>query len=305
MRYLTVGLLLCVGAMGLFGAAFFAASSPSAEGVLAYVDEGSWTRADGTPLALPEGAEGVDPTKSSWSPDGSEIAFACNPDSRAPDVDGLGLCSATATDSTLWTTASAAVRFPTWSTDGDQLAYAALGDAGHGSIWVTRRHTPGEAETLCEDWCPLFRYYSLAWSPDAETVAAVAETPGTGGHPARVILFDVETHQFEFLNQELPGLQHGPTWSPDGSHLAFSSNAEGDFDLWSVEVASGEASRLTSEDGGALNPVWSPDGSEIVFVSRAEGGDTTLRAVDPSGGQSYEVAAAGTLRSPRFVVADR
>ena len=285
-------------------ASTFAGAGPQpalSQSTLAVVKDGSWQDESGAGLALPVGANGADATKTSWSPDGSEIAFACNVNSLAADDAGLGLCSATQDETTLWTIAAAPVRFPVWSTDGDQLAYAALGHEGHGSLWVTRRNEPGVAETLCEEWCPLFRYYSLAWSPDASTLAAVAETPGTGGHPARIILFDVATHNFEFLNQELPGLQHGPTWSPDGEQLAFSSNAEGDFDIWSVDLATREPRRLTEEDGGAVNPAWSPDGSEIVFLSRAHGGGTTVRSVGSQGGQSVEVIEAGELRTPRFV----
>ena len=254
-------------------------------------------------LDLPPGAAGVEATKSAWSPDATELAFACDYETLTADVDGLGLCSATADATVLWTVAAFPVRFPTWSSDGDQLAYAALGETGHGSLWVSRRDEPGTAETLCEDWCPLFRYYSLAWSPDATTLAAVAETPGTGGHPARIVLFDVATHEFEFLNQQLPGLQHGPTWSPAGDRLAFSSNAEGDFDLWSVDLATRTPVRLTAEDGGAVNPAWSPRGDEIVFLSRAEGGGTTVRSVAAAGGTSAEVIGAGELRTPRFVTA--
>ena len=289
------------GVTGLVVLALVLTLPSAAPPTLRYVDDGIWSSATaGEPASLID-FEQSDASKTSWSPDGTEIAYACDPEQHTPDVDGRGLCSASPDGTHLWTTAAAPVRFPTWSSDGDGLAYAALGIEGHGSLWVTDRDTPGEAETLCEDWCPLFRYYSIAWSPDGETVAAVAETPGTGGHPARIILFDVETHEFELLNTQMPGLQHGPTWSPDGEHLAFSSTAEGDFDVWRVDLESRTPTRLTHEAGGATNPTWAPDGSRIVFVSRTDGGGTELRSVAPTGGESSAEVSTGRPTTPLFV----
>jgi dipeptidyl aminopeptidase/acylaminoacyl peptidase len=67
-----------------------------------------------------------------------------------------------------------------------------------------------------------------------------------------------------------------PVFSPDGRHLAFVSNREQKANLWVIQVAGGEARRLTRFEAGAIHsPVWSPDGKEIAFVRR------DLPAVDP------------------------
>ena len=169
--------------VGLLAASPFATSTQT---TLAFVEDQEWTTQSGAEIEVPLGAVGADATKTSWSPDGSELAFACNPESLAADADGRGLCSSTPTQTALWTVAAAPVRFPVWSSDGDQLAYAALGDEGHGSLWVSRRDEPGISETLCEDWCPLFRYYSLAchltdqlWRPSPRPRAPAATPPAS------------------------------------------------------------------------------------------------------------------------------
>ncbi len=65
-----------------------------------------------------------------------------------------------------------------------------------------------------------------------------------------------------------------PRWSPDGTRIIFSSNAEGSYDLWTLDVANPDAppSRLTSDPGFEGFPSWSPDGSRIAFVSSRTGG---------------------------------
>ena len=53
-----------------------------------------------------------------------------------------------------------------------------------------------------------------------------------------------------------------PTWSPDGTQLAFSLFGS----IWTVPVDGGVAMQLTSSDGFHDHPSWSPDGDSIAFI---------------------------------------
>jgi Tol biopolymer transport system component/DNA-binding winged helix-turn-helix (wHTH) protein len=59
-----------------------------------------------------------------------------------------------------------------------------------------------------------------------------------------------------------------PAWTPDGRYVVYSAfdPAAGDTHLWRVDVASGEAVKLTSGAGGASNPVVSADGERLAFT---------------------------------------
>jgi Tol biopolymer transport system component len=55
--------------------------------------------------------------------------------------------------------------------------------------------------------------------------------------------------------------------SPDESRLA----VELASDIWTMDLARGVPTRLTSEPGDHIDPVWSPDGRELAFTVYREG----------------------------------
>jgi Tol biopolymer transport system component len=65
-----------------------------------------------------------------------------------------------------------------------------------------------------------------------------------------------------------------PTWSPDGSRLAFVSNRGGGYHIWVTGVrdgaAVGESRPLTSGEGTDSLPAWSADGSRVAFIRSQE-----------------------------------
>lgn len=59
-----------------------------------------------------------------------------------------------------------------------------------------------------------------------------------------------------------------PTWSPDGSKLAFVRAADKEKpQIHVLPLAGGEARPLTRIDTGAAGPRWSPDGTKVLFTT--------------------------------------
>ena len=68
------------------------------------------------------------------------------------------------------------------------------------------------------------------------------------------------------------GAPRDPTWSPDGTRIAFTSDRNGNPDIWLQGLDDSAPTRLTSSAEADSQPDWSPDGSSIVFRSERQGG---------------------------------
>jgi eukaryotic-like serine/threonine-protein kinase len=86
-----------------------------------------------------------------------------------------------------------------------------------------------------------------------------------------------------------PGEEDFPTFSPDGTLMAFSWNRDGNKDIYVKVVDSPEEPhRLTTDPAEDSLPKWSPDGRWIAFVR-----DGSLVLISPFGGSERKLASVG------------
>ncbi len=84
-----------------------------------------------------------------------------------------------------------------------------------------------------------------------------------------------------------PGLEMFPSFSPDGSQIAFAwDGGQGDnVDIYVKLIGTGKPLRLTTDPARDFSPSWSPDGRSIAFIR-----DDSLFLVPPLGGAERQVA---------------
>ncbi len=80
--------------------------------------------------------------------------------------------------------------------------------------------------------------------------------PAEGGTPKR-------------LTKQGPSYLHG--WSPDGKHLVYTAERNGDYDIFRIPSAGGDEVNLTNSKGLDDGSEYSPDGKHIYFNSSRSG----------------------------------
>ena len=136
-----------------------------------------------------------------------------------------------------------------------------------------------------------------AWDSDGRRFALATVRDGT----AMLMLFDLPSGSVarEIHVEDVDEI-FTPTWSPDGSQIAFSGLKGGATDLYVLEIKSGAVRAITKDLYADLQPAWSPDGTQIALVT-----DRFSSSIDALAFGNYRLASvdmpSGTMRAlPSF-----
>lgn len=217
-----------------------------------------------------------------WSPDGNSIAFFSdrggNPDIYIMEPDGSQVEQLTRdTFASLYFTKSPDDRNPSWSPDGNQIAF----ESGRNNLKVT--YVDHDIYVMSADGSSVQRLTNDGadetrprWSPDGNSIVYVKKdylsAQGLVENSAwDIYVMNVDGTQQMQLTHDLAN-ELEPSWSPDGTRVAFISDRNGqNFDIYVMNADGSNVMQLTDDSANEFGPVWSPDGTQIVFSSDRNG----------------------------------
>jgi TolB protein len=114
-----------------------------------------------------------------------------------------------------------------------------------------------------------------AWSPDNQVIAYTSWRPssaGSFGVYQDIILSYITTGVRDAPAKGDPAKQNYlPAWSPDGTKLAFTSQRDGNPEIYVMNKDGSGLRRMTNNPAIDVSPTWSPTGNQIAWTSDRTG----------------------------------
>jgi TolB protein len=205
-----------------------------------------------------------------WSPDGRAIAYSIRKPGERLNYEVARMTASGTGHRRLTTTpAGEASSQPAWLADGSAILYRRSGAAVVSSIW---QMGPLGEEPRLRLAPPQSALYPTA-SPDSSRLEFAMIRSPTGDTDRAIVAAAADGSLRTVF--DVPGAyDSAPAWSPDGSRIAFESNAdvgggnpEGDMEIWRMSADGTAATQLTHNDLHDEGPVWSPDGRLLAYTS--------------------------------------
>ena len=148
-----------------------------------------------------------------------------------------------------------------WSPDGSRIAFVSNRD-GRPEIYLMdisgarfSRVTSGDSSQL----------RLTGWSPDGQWLGFILE--GAEEEPGIITRNPDGVNKRRLTNAK----DLDAAWSPDGEEIAFTSERDGNLEIYVMNSDGSDPIRLTHNTSSDSQPAWSPDGKKLAIVSERDG----------------------------------
>lgn len=152
---------------------------------------------------------------------------------------------------------------PSWSPDGQKIAFVSNRDGGRVQIYVMDGDG-GNPVKLTDGLISL----SPSWAPNGQEIVFASSI---NGESMQVYVMDSNGNNRQRLTApQADGYE--PAYSPDGQKIVFISGRDGTGEIYMMDSDGGNQTRLTDDDDiNEREPAWSPDGEKIAFTASVAG----------------------------------
>lgn len=162
--------------------------------------------------------------------------------------------------------------FPAWSASGRRLLYTSY-RGGRPDLWqLSRGRKGGRLLSLGGE-----KYRGIFGPADGQVTVVMNQKGNTDLYIARP-----DGRGLRRLTNAR-AIEVSPSWSPDGTQLAFTSDRSGSPQIYIQDLATGTVRRITFRGSYNTSSAWSPTGEWIAYAART-GTNLDLYLIDPKTG---------------------
>jgi TolB protein len=228
--------------------------------------------------------------ESDLSPDGTQVVYFTGRGGTAQ----IHVMNADGSDDRALTSGSGGDTSPRWSADGSRIAFSRSGsiaimNADGSDVKILMEPQPSGVAEPCRAGS-----FVGSWSPDGQRIvyySAILRPEGANSFWICTVNIDGSPPQV-LVSEPADKLHAEPYWSPDGRYIAFRDDRDGNcsvgggscnYDIYILDLETGEETNVTRHPSLDIEPAWSPDGEWIIFASNREDPNFDLYVVRPDG----------------------
>lgn len=190
--------------------------------------------------------------------------------------------------------------FVTFTPDSKRMVFSSTAGGGPAQLFMANVDGSGFRRLTAS------RAIEVEPKINPKTGADLVDVSGRGGPYPQIYQMSLDGTDVHRLSAGT-GEATNPAWNPDGAHIAFAWTRgfePGNYNLFVMDVASGQTTQLTSNEGRNENPTWAPDGAHIAYASK-RGRQSQIWVMNADGTGKHVLTQSGNNEKPFWINAEQ